>query len=58
MNANAIITEDMTLEERLKAIDDAVAAAMAQATGQSSSSSNGVVIQDDPQNLLMCEGCQ
>lgn len=60
MNANAIINDEMTLEEKLAAIDAAVADAQAQ-------QANNQVVQDDgstpalvedPQNFLMCEGCQ
>lgn len=57
MNANAIISDEMTLEEKLAAIDAAMAAA--QATVDSEAQANGGIAAPlDPQDLLMCEGCQ
>ncbi len=57
MNANAIISDDMTLEEKLAAIDQAMANAQAQA--QSQSSDNGTIVAPlDPADLTMCLGCQ
>lgn len=55
--ASTIINEDMTLEEKLAAIDkmmaDAVAAAAATADA------NGTVaLPVDPADLTVCEGCQ
>lgn len=56
-NANAIINDEMTLEEKLAAIDAAMAAAQAQA--QQSADDNGTsAVPVDPQDFLMCEGCQ
>jgi hypothetical protein len=45
MNANAIITEEMTLEEKLAAIDQAMANAQAAAPL-------------DPALLTICDGCE
>lgn len=57
MNANAIITDDMTLEEKLSAIDAAMASAMQQA--QDDAKSQGAVVAPlDPADLTMCQGCQ
>jgi len=57
MNANAIISDDMTLDEKLAAIDAAMANAVSQA--QSDASKQGsVFVQPDPADLTMCEGCQ
>lgn len=57
MNASTIISDDMTLEEKLAAIDQAMANAQAQANEDAAS--NGMVAAPlDPQDLLMCEGCQ
>ncbi len=57
MNATTIINEDMTLEEKLAAIDSAMANAQAQA--QEEAASRGTTAAPlDPQDLLMCEGCQ
>lgn len=57
MNANAIITEDMSLDEKLAAIDAAMAAAQAQASEDAAK--RGVFAAPlDPADLTMCEGCQ
>lgn len=57
MNANAIISDDMTLDEKLAAIDAAMANAASQA--QADASKQGLVfVQPDPADLTMCEGCQ
>lgn len=57
MNANNIITEDMTLEEKLAAIDSAMANAQAQANADASAHGN-IAAPLDPADLTMCEGCQ
>lgn len=54
MNANAIINDTMTLEEKLAAIDTAMAAQMGTTTKSSSNADTPV----DPMDALMCEGCQ
>lgn len=51
---NTILNDDMTLEEKLKAID----LAMAKAKEQAKEESNGTSTPVDPQDLLMCESCQ
>lgn len=57
MNANAIISNDMTLEEKLAAIDAAMANATQQA--QEEAQANGTTFAPiDPADLTMCEGCQ
>ena len=57
MNANQIINDDMTLEEKLSAIDAAMKAAQAVADDQTKQ--RGVVSAPiDPAELTMCEGCQ
>jgi len=56
-NASTIINDDMTLEEKLAAIDQAMANAQQQARDDATSN-GGVVVPFDPQDLLMCEGCQ
>jgi len=57
MNATTIISDEMTLEEKLAAIDQAMANAQAQA--QDEAAANGTSAAPlDPQDLLMCEGCQ
>lgn len=57
MNASQIISNDMTLEEKLKAIDAAMAAAQEQAD-EDAKASGGIVAPLDPADLTMCEGCQ
>lgn len=57
MNANAIISDDMTLDQKLAAIDEAMAQAVVNA--QQTTAAAGVdAVQLDPADLLMCEGCQ
>lgn len=57
MNASTIINDDMTLEEKLEAIEKAMAAAQEQANEEAQA--NGTVAAPiDPADLTMCEGCQ
>lgn len=56
-NASTIINDEMTLEEKLAAIDAAMANAQAQAD-EDAASNGGVSAPIDPQDFLMCEGCQ
>jgi hypothetical protein len=56
-NANAIINDEMTLEEKLAAID--LAMKNAQEMANEEAVSKGVAAAPiDPQDFLMCEGCQ
>lgn len=55
MNANTIINDEMTLEEKLTAIDAAMKVAMEE---QNKASGRPVDAPVDPSDLLMCEGCQ
>ena len=57
MNANQIINDDMTLEEKLSAIDTAMKAAQAVADDQAKNRGT-VAAPIDPAELTMCEGCQ
>lgn len=57
MNASQIITDNMTLEEKLAAIDQAMANAQAQANEEAASRGH-VAAPLDPADLTMCEGCQ
>ncbi len=57
MNASTIISDNMTLEEKLKAIDAAMAAAQAQAD-EDAQLSGMISAPLDPADLTMCEGCQ
>lgn len=55
MNATQIISDDMSLDEKLAAID----AAMANAVANAQSTSNSAVAAPlDPADLTMCLGCQ
>ena len=57
MNASTIINDEMTLEEKLAAIDAAMANAQAVADDQAAA--NGSMAAPlDPADLTMCEGCQ
>lgn len=59
MNASQIITDDMTLEEKLAAIDQAMANAQAQAQEEAQSKGLGQIAAPlDPADLTMCMGCQ
>lgn len=57
MNASTIINDDMTLEEKLAAIEQAMKNAQEQAN-EEAAKSGGVAAPVDPADLTMCEGCQ
>lgn len=57
MNASTILNDDMTLAEKLEAIDQAMKEA--QSTADAEARSRGDVSAPiDPADLTMCEGCQ
>lgn len=57
MNASTIINDDMTLEEKLAAIDAAMAAAQAQANDDAAA--RGMAAAPlDPALLTICDGCE
>lgn len=57
MNANAIINDDMTLEEKLSAIDAALK--KAQEVAEEQAKKNGAVVAPlDPASLTICDGCE
>jgi len=58
MNASEILKETMTLEEKLAAIDNAMQVAQEKANEQAKSAGLTSAAPIDPQDLLMCEGCQ
>ena len=59
MQANTIITDEMTLDEKLAAIDAAMANAMASAVANAKSQQNDASAAPvDPADLTMCLGCQ
>lgn len=55
MNANNIVNDDMTLEEKLAAIDAAMKVGAVEFNKQNGRPANAPV---DPADLTMCEGCQ
>ena len=55
MNASAIITDEMSLEDKLKAIDVAIEAAKVDFNKNNGRQADAPV---DPADLTMCEGCQ
>lgn len=58
MNATTIINDTMTLDEKLAAIDAAMANAQQQANEDASAQGFSTAAPLDPQDLLMCESCQ
>lgn len=56
-NASAIINDEMTLEEKLAAIDLAMKNAQEMAN-EEAANTGGIAAPIDPQDFLMCEGCQ
>lgn len=57
MNAAQIITDDMSLEEKLSAIDAAMQAVQAVADEQAKKS-GGIAAPLDPASLTVCDGCE
>lgn len=57
MNAAAIINDEMTLTEKLAAIDAAMKNAQDQANKEAAAN-NRFAAPLDPADLTMCEGCQ
>lgn len=58
MNATTIINDTMTLDEKLAAIDAAMANAQAQANEDATANGLNMAAPLDPADLTMCEGCQ
>ena len=57
MNASAIINDEMTLEEKLQAISDAME--QAQATANAAAARSGQTAAPiDPASLTICDGCE
>lgn len=56
-NANQIINDNMTLEEKLQAIERAMRLAQEQASEEAAQRGE-TAAPVDPQDFLMCEGCQ
>ncbi len=57
MNANTIISEEMSLEEKLAAIDAAMANAQAQANEEAAGRGQSAAPLD-PALLTICDGCE
>jgi hypothetical protein len=56
MNASTILNDDMTLEEKLAAIDAAMASAQTQFN--ESAAAQGSNAPFDPASLTICDGCE
>jgi len=56
VNANTIISDEMSLDEKLAAIDAMMATAVVNAQQTSSSAASAAPL--DPADLTMCLGCQ
>lgn len=57
MNANSILNDNMSLEEKLQAISDAMEQAQTEAN-EAAARRGDVAAPLDPADLTMCEGCQ
>ena len=57
MNASKIIKEDMTLEEKLAAIDSAMAEVSAKTNAERNSEVSDIA-PNDPSLLTICDGCE
>lgn len=57
MNASTIISDDMTLEEKLSAIEQAMQAAQ-QLANEDAKAKGMTVVPLDPADLTMCDSCQ
>lgn len=57
MNASQIITDDMTLEEKLSAIEQAMKNAQAQANEEAAARGT-TAVPIDPADLTICDSCQ
>lgn len=57
MNSTAILKDEMTLDEKLAAIDAAMKAAQDAAT-QTAKATGKILAPLDPADALSCEGCQ
>ena len=57
MNASTIINDSMSLDEKLAAIDAAMANAQQQANDDAAARGT-FAVPLDPSDLTMCEGCQ
>lgn len=57
MNSNTIISDEMTLEEKLAAIDKAMANAQAQANDEAKAGGR-MSAPIDPALLTICDGCE
>lgn len=58
MNASTIINDTMTLDEKLAAIDAAMANAQAQANEDAQANGFSAAAPLDPADLTMCDSCQ
>lgn len=57
MKASQIINDEMTLEEKLQAISDAIEQAQTTAN-QEAAARGGMAAPIDPASLTICDGCE
>ena len=57
MNANSILNDDMSLEEKLQAISDAMEQAQ-QVANQAAAKLGLTAAPVDPASLTICDGCE
>lgn len=57
MNASTIINDNMSLEEKLQAISDAIEQAQ-QTANADAAARGGVAVPVDPASLTICNGCE
>lgn len=57
MNASTILNDNMSLEQKLQAISDAMEQAQTEANEQAAARGD-MAVPIDPADLTMCEGCQ
>lgn len=57
MNASTILNDNMSLEQKLQAISDAMEQAQTEANEQAAARGD-MSVPIDPADLTMCEGCQ
>lgn len=57
MNASTIINDNMSLEEKLQAISDAIEQAQ-QTANADAAARGGVAVPVDPASLTICDGCE
>lgn len=57
MNANSILQDDMTLEQKLDAIDKMMRQAQEEAN-ETAAANGQIAVPVDPASLTICDGCE